>query len=140
MSDAPQSETTMSLNVLVVDDSAVMRSMIIRALRMSGVPIGTVYEAGGGEAGLALLREQAVHLAMLDINMPGMSGLEMIGRMRVDPRLRRLPIVVVSTEGSEARIEELQLQGIGFVHKPFAPERLRETLLRVVFEAAGVAG
>ena len=121
----------MAFNVLVVDDSAVMRQMVVRTLRMSGLPLGTVLEAGNGEEGLFVLQEQWVDLLLLDINMPVMNGEEMLRRLRAAPETASLPVIVVSTEGSETRLAALQELGAAIVRKPFAPETLRATILRV---------
>lgn len=121
----------MAFNVLVVDDSAVMRQMVVRTLRMSGVPLGQVLEAGNGEEGLHVLQSQWVDLLLLDINMPVMNGEEMLNRVRENPDTASLPVIVVSTEGSETRLQALQDLGASIVRKPFAPETLRDTILRV---------
>jgi two-component system chemotaxis response regulator CheY len=121
----------MAFNVLVVDDSAVMRQMVVRTLRMSGLPLGTVLEAGNGEEGLCVLHEQWVDLLLLDINMPVMNGEEMLRRLRAAPDTASLPVIVVSTEGSETRLAALHELGAAIVRKPFAPETLRDTILRV---------
>ena len=118
----------MAINVLVVDNSAVMRKMIVRTLRLSGLPLGEVHEAGNGQEGLDALREHWVDLALVDINMPVMNGEEMIDRVRQNPETADLSVIVVSTDCSETRIEMLQKKGAGFVHKPFTPEGLRETI------------
>ncbi len=114
----------MSLNVLVVDDSAVMRSMVIRTLKLSGVPLGEIHQAGNGKEGLLALRQSWVDLLLVDLNMPVMSGEEMIARIRQDEKDAELPILVISTEGSQTRIEAIRGQGAEFVHKPFTPEEL----------------
>ena len=121
----------MSFNVLVVDDSAVMRAMITRVVRMSGVPLGEFFEAGNGEEGLRAIRENWVDLVLLDINMPVMNGEEMLRLLRADPETASLPVIVVSTESSETRVQALEELGVAFVHKRFAPETLRDTILRV---------
>ena len=121
----------MAFNVLVVDDSAVMRQMVVRTLKMSGLPLGTVLEAANGEEGLSVLHDQWVDLLLLDINMPVMNGEEMLRRVRASPETESLPVIVVSTEGSETRLAALQELGASIVHKPFAPETLRDTILRV---------
>ncbi len=115
----------MPLNVLVVDDSAVMRQMIIKTLNLSGLPIGEVNEAANGREGLDALNEHWIDLVLVDINMPVMNGEEMIERMRENPDMRDLPVMVVSTEGSRTRIERLEQKGIKFIHKPFTPETVR---------------
>lgn len=124
-------ERTMEFNVLVVDDSSVMRAMIIRTLKMSGLPLGEVHEAGNGVQALEALDENWVDLALVDINMPVMNGEELIDRVRDTPELRDLAVIVVSTESSVTRIEKVQRQGARFVHKPFTPEILREEVLAV---------
>ena len=122
----------MGLNVLVVDDSAVMRKMIIKVLRLCGLPLGEILEAGDGAEGLGVLDAQPVDLALVDINMPVMDGEEMIRRLREDPDKSALAVIVVSTEGSQARVHLLQEKGAAFVHKPFRPEDLKKTILSLV--------
>jgi two-component system chemotaxis response regulator CheY len=121
----------MALNVLVVDDSAVMRSMIIRTLKLAGLPIGEVHQASNGQEGLAVLENHWVDLALVDINMPVMNGKEMIDRTRQNASTADLPIVVVSTKSGTMRIGSLQSKGVEFIHKPFTPEDLRQKILRL---------
>ena len=118
----------MALNVLVVDDSSVVRAMILKTLRVAGLPVGEVYQAGNGREGLDLLEEHWIDLVLVDINMPVMNGEEMVEHMRANPAWADLPVVVVSTEGSQTRIERLQQKGASFVHKPFTPESIRQTV------------
>ena len=124
----------MSLNVLVVDDSAVMRAMILKSLRIAKVPVGEVYEASNGQEGLEGLQQHWIDLAIVDINMPVMDGEQMVELAQADPETADTPIIVVSTEGSETRINRLINRGVRFVHKPFAPEVIRD----VIFEMIGV--
>jgi two-component system chemotaxis response regulator CheY len=120
----------MALNVLVVDDSAVMRRMVIKILGLSGLPLGEIHEAADGRQGLQKLKENWIDLVLADINMPVMNGEEMIRQMRQNPETRDVQVIVVSTESSQARIDMLQEeQGTGFVHKPFTPELLREQIV-----------
>lgn len=121
----------MGLNVLVVDDSSVTRAMIVKTLRLSGLPVEQVHQAANGAEGLKLLEEAPVDLALVDLNMPVMTGEEMIERLRADPQTADLPVVVVSTEGSFTRIALLRKMGAEFVHKPFTPEALREMVAEV---------
>lgn len=111
-----------------------MRSIIQKTLQISGLEIGNVYQAKNGEEALEMLEENWVDLALVDINMPVMDGETLINRVRENPDLSELPIVVVSTESSEARIVQLRAKDVEFIHKPFAPETLRET----VFQITGV--
>ena len=121
----------MRFNVLVVDDSAVMRAMIIRTLRMCGLPLGEVHQAADGAEALRRLKEAWVDLMLLDINMPVMDGEEVLDRLRADVETADLRVVVVSTEGSDERVERLAARGAAFVRKPFTPETLRDTVLRI---------
>ena len=115
----------MSLNVLVVDDSAVMRSMVAKALGLTGLDIGEIFNAANGQEGLDILESHWVDLALVDINMPVMNGVEMIERLRDNSFWKDLPVIVVSTEGSETRIAAIRKMGVEFVHKPFTPEIIR---------------
>lgn len=114
----------MALNLLVVDDSAIMRRMIIRTLRVAGLSLREIHEAGDGSEALEKLASGDVDLALLDLNMPGMNGMTALERIREDPRTRDLPVVVVSTEGSETRIQVVKNQRARFLRKPFTPEAL----------------
>jgi two-component system chemotaxis response regulator CheY len=118
----------MSINILIVDDSSVMREMIIKIIRMSGLPLGDVLEAANGREGLQALDKHWIDLAILDINMPVMTGEEMINCMRNNPATKDIPVLVVSTEGSETRIERFRSLGARFIHKPFSPETIRDTV------------
>ena len=126
----------MSMNVLVVDDSRVMRAMIVKTLRLSGLPLGEVYQASNGREGLDSLRDHWVDLVMVDINMPVMNGEEMLTRMMDQTGLKDIPKLVVSTEGSEKRIRKLEELGARFIHKPFTPEMVRDTIQ----EMLGIGG
>ncbi len=119
------------MNVLVVDDSAVMRKMIIRTLGLSGLPHGSVVEAGNGAEGLAALRSHQVDVALVDLNMPVMSGEEMMEEAWADAAVGCPRFIVVSTESGDARLAALKARGVGFIHKPFTPEALRRTILTV---------
>jgi two-component system, chemotaxis family, chemotaxis protein CheY len=120
-----------SFNILVVDDSAVMRAMIIRILRLTGLSLGEVYEAPNGREGLKVLDEKWVDLALVDINMPVMNGEEMIDSVRNSQTTADLPIIVVSTESNVERVESIRRKNVEFVHKPFTPEVLRKTVLQL---------
>jgi two-component system chemotaxis response regulator CheY len=118
----------MSLNILIVDDSAVMRSMILKSLRMTDLDIGASHQATNGLEGLTLLNEHPIDVVIADINMPVMNGEEMIRRMKAEESTRNIPVLVISTEGSETRKESLSRQGVAFIHKPFSPEQIRDTM------------
>ena len=121
----------MAVNILVVDDSAVMRKMIKKTIVSSGVEIGEIYEAANGKEGLQVLDNNWLDILFIDVNMPIMDGMEMLEEVR---KKSDIPILIVSTESNNERIETIQKRNAGFVHKPFTPEVLRERIL----EALGV--
>jgi len=103
--------------------------MVKKALVLSVPNIGQIYEAPDGFAALAMAAEHDVDLILLDINMPKLNGLQLIRRMKSDPSLANIPIVVVSTEGSDERLDEIRSAGVaGYIRKPFRPEQLRTVL------------
>lgn len=119
----------MVLDVLVVDDSDVIRTMILKTLRLAKVPLGTAYEASNGREALDLMEDNWVDLVLADINMPVMDGIEMVDHMRESADLANIPVIIVSTEGNSSRIEDLQRKGIAaYVRKPFTPELLRDVV------------
>lgn len=123
----------MELNVLLVDDSATTRAVIRKTLKLAGLQPTAIYEAGDGCAALEVLSQNEVHLVFADLNMPKMGGDELIRRMADDPRHCRIPVIVVSTEGSQTRLTDILLPLVaGFIRKPFTPEQVRETILKVL--------
>lgn len=122
----------MPINILVVDDSAVMRSMIKKTIIQSNLEVGEVYEAGNGKEGLEMLKGHWFDLLFIDVNMPVMDGMEMLDEIRKSPETRDIPILIVSTESNAQRIEIINKHNAGFVHKPFTPEMLREKVLSVL--------
>jgi two-component system chemotaxis response regulator CheY len=121
----------MSLAILVVDDSAVMRAMIRRTLAAGGVPVGRIGEAADGRQALDAIAAEPWDLVVADLNMPVMNGEAMIEQIRAHPLTASLPVVVVSTESSETRIESLRRHQVAFVHKPFTPATLAAEILRL---------
>src|SRR5574337_906207 len=116
-------------NILIVDDSGIMRQMIMRTINMAGLNVGELYQAANGIEAFAQLAAHEIALVILDINMPVMNGLQFLTRMRDDPRLRDVPVVIASTEGSATRSAELLQNGAGgYLRKPFHPEQLRDVL------------
>jgi two-component system chemotaxis response regulator CheY len=122
----------MAVNVLIVDDSAVMRAMIQKTVQLSGLQLGEIHQAANGREGLETLERQWIDLVIADINMPVMTGEEMIEHMQANPGLETIPTIVISTEGSQTRIDRLRSKGVRFIHKPFSPEMIRDTVKDVL--------
>ena len=98
-------------------------------LRQAEVPVGTVYEAGDGLEALEALKNQSVGLVLSDINMPNMDGLEFLSRVRAEPAWRDLPVLMISTEGAQAKVLEAVERGAsGYVRKPFTAEQIKDKL------------
>ena len=119
----------MSYNILVVDDSRTTRVIIAKTLKLAGVPINELYQAENGAEALKILDSNWVDLVLADINMPVMDGVEMVDRMLKDGLMKTIPVVVVSTEGSKTRIEEMRAKGVrAYVRKPFTPEIVKKVV------------
>jgi len=123
----------MAYNILVVDDSAIVRAVIKKTLDLAGIDVGELYEAGNGKEGLAALQDNWIDLVLADINMPEMTGIEMVDKMAQDGLMKTVPVIIISTEGSQTRVEELKSKGVrAYIRKPFTPEIIREVIDQVL--------
>jgi two-component system chemotaxis response regulator CheY len=126
----------MAFNILLVDDSVTVRAVISKALTLAGVDINLLYQAGNGQEALTILEAEWVDLVLCDISMPVMDGEALVGRMVDNGMIKSIPVVIVSSAGSEPRIARLKALGVrDYIQKPFTPERIRE----VVDNVMGVA-
>ncbi|MBZ5642898.1 MAG: response regulator [Acidobacteriia bacterium] len=113
--------------VLIVDDSSVMRKIIERSLRQAGLDLGEVVEAGNGIEALSAIRGGVFDLILSDINMPGMDGIEFLRQLVTLEEGKGIPVVMVTTEGSETRVvEALSIGAKGYIRKPFTPDQIKE--------------
>ena len=125
----------MSYNILTVDDSPTVRAVIGKTLRIAGVDLGQLYEAGNGKEAMEILRCNWSDMGFADINMPVMTGIELVERMNEHGIMQTIPVVVVSTEGSATRIQQLQRKGVvEYMRKPFTPESVRTIVDKVLGE------
>jgi two-component system chemotaxis response regulator CheY len=121
------------LKVLIVDDSAVMRKIVERALRQGGLDLGEVLEAGNGVEALTAVKKGGFDLILSDINMPVMDGLEFLKSIAAEGLAKGVPVVMITTEGSEARVVEALSAGAkGYLRKPFTPEQVKERVAPLV--------
>jgi two-component system chemotaxis response regulator CheY len=112
--------------ILVVDDSAMMRKIVLRTLKMAEIEFEQVFEAGDGTEALTVLRANTVDLIMCDINMPNMSGLELLLKIKEEGLAVGVPIVMVTTEGSEPQVRQAILSGAkGYIRKPFTLDHIK---------------
>ncbi len=115
----------MAYNLLIVDDSSIVRKTIKKTLGMTGIEVSNLLEAENGSQALALLKDNWVDLVFLDINMPIMNGMEFMEKLRTDENLKETAVIVVSTEGSKERIDRLNELGVkAYLRKPVTPEGL----------------
>ncbi len=125
----------MAYNVLIVDDSLPMRAMVKKTIKASGFNVGQFFDAGNGKEALEVLRREWLDLVVTDYNMPDMNGLELLSQMKTDEILKTIPVVVVTTEGSQQRVREFKEKGAAdYIKKPFTPEEIRDKLSRIMGE------
>ena len=123
----------MAFNILLVDDSATVRAVISKALKLAGVDINALYQAGNGEEALEVLEKDWVDLVFCDISMPVMDGEELVTAMNTNGMIDTIPVVIVSSAGSEPRVARLREKGVrDYIQKPFTPERIREVVDQVM--------
>jgi two-component system, chemotaxis family, chemotaxis protein CheY len=121
------------LDVLIVDDSVAIRKILQRVLRQTDIPIGNIVEAGDGLEALEVLKTQRVGVALLDINMPNMDGLELLGHLKASEAWAHLPVIMVSTEGSQSKVlEAVKMRASGYVRKPFNAEQIKAKLAEIL--------
>ena len=115
------------LRVLIVDDSSVMRRIIERSLRQAGLDLTEVLEASNGAEALTEAEKGSLDIILSDINMPVMDGLEFLKNLAKVDAAKGVPVVMITTEGSEARVVEALSAGAkGYLRKPFTPEQVIE--------------
>lgn len=120
------------INILIVDDSTTMRTLIRRIVDLTEVPIGTVYEAGNGVEAIKILERSSVQAIFTDINMPVMSGSELLREVASRKSWNDILRIVVSTDGSKLRREEVREFNVSlYIEKPFRPEVVRDVLSQI---------
>ena len=118
------------MSALIIDDSSVMRKIVERSLRQAGVNLSKVFEAGNGAEALAVLAESRVNLILCDINMPVMDGLEFVKQLAGIENAKGVPVVMITTEGSESHVvQALSCGAKGYIRKPFTSEQVKEHVL-----------
>ena len=119
-----------NIRALIVDDSSVMRKIVERSLLRAGIDMAQVFEAGNGAEALGVLQRNKVDLILCDINMPVMDGLEFVKQLPGVENAKGVPVVMITTEGSEGHVVQAQSAGArGYIRKPFTPEQVKEHVL-----------
>ena len=122
-----------SARIVVADDEDDIRRLTVFTLRRRG---HEVIEASSGDLALAVIRRELPDLAVLDVMMPGMSGLEVAAAMRADAATAAVPIIMLSAKGQASEINEGLSSGANFyLVKPFSPRELAERVAALLAEA-----
>ncbi|MGD0267592.1 MAG: response regulator [Candidatus Sulfotelmatobacter sp.] len=122
-----------SIRALIVDDSSVMRKIVERSLRQAGIDLTEVFQAGNGAEALVVLQASAVDLILCDINMPVMDGLEFVKQLSGVPNAKGVPVVMITTEGSEAHVvQAISCGARGYIRKPFTSEQVKEHVVPIL--------
>jgi two-component system chemotaxis response regulator CheY len=120
----------MAKTVLAVDDSASIRQMVSFTLKSAGYD---VVEAVDGMDGLEKAKAKGVNLVLTDQNMPRMDGLTLIKSLRAMPQYAATPILMLTTESSDAMKSQGRAAGAtGWLVKPFDPQKLIEVVRKVI--------
>lgn len=115
------------LKFLVVDDFSTMRRIIKNLLQDLGY--ANVVEADDGKSALPVLQAGGIDVLITDWNMPGLSGLDLLKSVRSDPKLAKIPVLMLTAEAKREQIVEAAQAGVnGYVIKPFTAETLKEKL------------
>lgn len=120
----------MSRRIVVADDEADIRRLIVFTLRRRGYE---VTESDAGDTALETIRGQRPELALLDVMMPGMSGLEVAHALKADPDTAHIPIIMLSAKGQAAEVEAGIASGAAtYLIKPFSPQDLAARVAEVL--------
>ena len=120
----------MAKTLMIVDDSATMRKIILRTIRMSGLEFEKTEEAGNGVEAIEKLKAETVDIILCDVNMPEMGGAEMVKKVRTElSSCADTKIIMVTTESAQELVDSIMADGAnGFISKPFTPEKFQEKL------------
>jgi two-component system chemotaxis response regulator CheY len=115
--------------ILLVDDSAVMRKIIQRNIKEAGLVVDEYLEAADGKLALEVVNNKEVDLILCDWNMPNMTGIEFLKTLRSLNLPKTVPVIMVTTEGSDAKVAEAKESGANdYLTKPFTADQLRDVL------------
>ena len=120
----------MAKTILVVDDALTVRNLAQFALTKGGY---VVIEAEDGITGLAAAKGNKIDLIISDINMPNMNGLDMVRGIKADPKIKDIPIFMLTTEASMTSAQEGKELGVtAWIVKPFVPDKLLAAVNKIL--------
>ena len=119
--------------IMIVDDVASIRQIVTKVFQDVGYQ---VTEAARGDEALDLAKIKRVHLVITDVEMPGMSGLDLIRELRELKTYKTTPLLILARDASDGNIKKAEALGAsGFIEKPFTPERLLSVVNQVLVDA-----
>ena len=119
------------MKVLIVDDSATMRRIICNVVSQIGISPEDIFQAADGKLALQLLdnSEFKFDLILTDWNMPNMNGLQFVQTLRSNPSYKKIPIIMITTEGGKAEVITALKAGVNnYIVKPFPADTLKEKI------------
>lgn len=120
----------MAVKILTVDDSLTIRKLVRKAFQDFNCDI---IEASNGVEGLAMANSENPNLILLDVTMPIMGGIEMLGRLREEQNLKQIPVIMLTAEGGKDHVTKIVRMGINdYIVKPFKREEMVERARKVV--------
>jgi two-component system, chemotaxis family, chemotaxis protein CheY len=123
------------MRVLVVDDFPTMRKILKNVLKQ--INMQNTLEAGNGKEALDLLRKEQIDLIICDLVMPEMTGMELLQACKNDPKICRIPFIMVTAEAQKETVMEAIKAGVdNYITKPFTPERLQDAISKVMVKTA----
>jgi len=119
--------------VMVVDDSRIMRNIVIKTFEKLKIPVNFL-EASDGETALDNLENNKIDLVLLDWNIPYLSGIDFLKKVRSMDKYRNIPVVMVTSESSKLNIIEAVKAGVtAYITKPFSEEDFIEKFSKIKF-------
>ncbi len=119
----------MAKTILVIDDSASLRQLVRLTLQAAGYDC---LEADDGLTALAKLDGRKIHLAVCDVNMPGMDGITFVGQARTRAAYKFLPVIMLTTESQQAKKDAGKAAGArAWIVKPFSPPQLLDAVSKL---------
>ncbi|MEA2059089.1 MAG: response regulator [Thermodesulfobacteriota bacterium] len=126
----------MSFSILLVDDSLPMRSVLKKTFKAAGYSTSDFFEAANGQEALEVLKNNWIDIVLTDFTMPVMDGLKLLQEMKKDDLFREIPVVVITTEGNQKRVDSFFENGAaGYIKKPFTPEQVRDIIISIMGES-----
>ncbi|HXB02320.1 MAG TPA: response regulator [Opitutaceae bacterium] len=128
--DKPKAIAATAKRILVIDDQHLIRDLLMQLLQADG---HQVFVAASGREGLVLARVMPLDLILLDMNMPGLSGIEVCAELKREAETAHVPVIFISGRRNAQDMQQMTAVGAaGFLPKPFLFEQVHQTVNRVL--------